>query len=150
MKNYPESAMRRAMKMLEVILKAMAKEIKWIQAADILGVTPRTMRRMRAAYQEHGIDGIKDRRRGRPSPRRAPYDLVEKVLCLYLNEFFDFNIKHFHENLVTHHGLLYSYTWVKNLLQEAGYVIPSRLQMSNFISYPLSTRLRGERVRHNG
>jgi transposase len=114
--------MRRAMKVLEVILKAMAREIKWIQAADILGVTPRTMRRMRAAYQEHGIDGIKDRRRGRPSSRRAPYDVVEKVLCLYLNEYFDFNIKHFHENLVTQHGLTYSYTWVKNLLQEAGYV----------------------------
>ena len=36
MKMIPESAVRRAMKVLEVILKAMAREIKWIQAADIL------------------------------------------------------------------------------------------------------------------
>jgi predicted membrane GTPase involved in stress response len=49
MKNYPESATRRAMKVTEVILKALAREIKWIQAADILGVTPRHIRRMRMA-----------------------------------------------------------------------------------------------------
>ena len=122
MKMYPESAVRRAMKVLEVILKAIAREIKWIQAADILGVTARTIRRMKASYQEQGIGGLHDRRRGRPSARRAPYDLVEKVLCLYVTEYFDFNIKHFHERLVQKHGLSYSYSWLKNLLQEAGYV----------------------------
>lgn len=122
MKQYPESAVRRAMKVVEVILKAIGKEIKWIQAADILGVTPRHIRRLRAAYQEQGIDGLYDRRRGQPSRRRAPFDLVEKVLCLYHEKYFDFNVKHFHEQLVGRHGLSCSYTWVKNLLQEAGYV----------------------------
>jgi transposase len=122
MKTYPESALRRAMKVLEVILKAIAKEIKWIQAADILGVRPRTIRRWRAAYQEHGIDGLWNRRQGRPSPRRVPYEVVEKVLGLYVNEYLDYNIKHFHEILVKRYGITYSYTWTKNLLQEAGYV----------------------------
>jgi transposase len=126
MKMIPESAARRAMKVLEVIFKAMAREIKWIQAADILGVTPRTIRRMRFAYQEQGIGGLSDRRRGRPSPRRAPYELVEKVLCLYADKYFDFNVKHFHEQLVGKHGLSCSYTWTKNLLQEAGYVKRSK------------------------
>jgi len=126
MKQYPESAMRRAMKIVEVMLKAMAREIKWIQAADILGVTPRTIRRMRAVYQEQGIAGLGDRRRGRPSPRRAPYELVEKVLCLYVDKYFDFNVKHFHEQLLNRHGLSCSYTWTKNLLQTAGYVKRSK------------------------
>jgi hypothetical protein len=72
-------------------LKAINQEIKWIQAADILGVTPRTIRRMRAAYRAPGGGGLHDRRRGRPSPRRAPYELVEKVLCLYADKYFDFN-----------------------------------------------------------
>ncbi|MFZ5448516.1 MAG: ISNCY family transposase [Thermodesulfobacteriota bacterium] len=47
---------------------------------------------------------------------------MEKVLCLYHAKYFDFNVKHFHEQLVSRHGLSCSYTWVKNLLQEAGYV----------------------------
>jgi len=110
------------MKVLEVILKAMAGEIKWIQAADILGVTPRTIRRLKASYQKHGVSGLGDKRRGLPSHRRVPYDLAQKVLCLYGNEYFDFNVKHFHEQLLARHGLTYSYTWLKNLLQEAGYV----------------------------
>jgi hypothetical protein len=122
MKLYPESAVRRAMKVVEVILKAMAREIKWIQAADILGVTPRHIRRLRLAYQAQGIGGLYDRRRGQPSKRRAPYELVEKVLCLYADKYFDFNVKHFHEQLVSRHGLSCSYTWTKNLLQTAGYV----------------------------
>jgi transposase len=122
MKNYPESATRRAMKVTEVILKALAREIKWIQAADILGVAPRTIRRMRAAYQEQGVGGLLDRRRGQPSVRRVPCEIVERVLCLYVTEYFDFNLKHFHEQLVEKHGIPYSYTWLKNLLQEAGYV----------------------------
>ncbi len=126
MKQYPESAMRRAMKVVEVILKAIGQEIKWIQAADILGVTPRHIRRLRLAYQEQGIGGLYDRRRGQPSKRRAPYELVEKVLCLYHDKYFDFNVKHFHEQLVSKHGLSCSYTWVKNLLQEAGYVKRSK------------------------
>ena len=65
---------------------------------------------------------MNDRRRGRPSPRRAPYEPAEKVLCLYADKYFDFNVKHFHEQLVGKHGLSCSYTWTKNLRQEAGYV----------------------------
>ena len=119
---YPHSAWRRTMKELEVILKAVSKEINWIEAAYILGVSPRTMRRKKTAYQRYGIDGLFDKRRGCPSRRRAPYDVVEKVLLLYRKEYFDFNVKHFHEHLVSEHGIQYSYGWTKNLLQEAGYV----------------------------
>jgi hypothetical protein len=42
------------MKVGEVILQAMGREIEWIEAADLLGVAPRTIGRMRAAYQEQG------------------------------------------------------------------------------------------------
>ena len=121
-KQYPESAWRRAMKELEVILKAIGGEIKWIQAADILDVSPRTMRRKYHEYREHGVDGLVDRRRGSPSPRKAPYEVVEQVLKLYRDSYHDFNVKHFHEKLVEDHGIKYSYSWVKNLLQEAGCV----------------------------
>ena len=43
---------------------------------------------------------------------------MEKVLCA--DKYFDSNVKHFHERLLTKHGLSCSYTWTKNLLQEAG------------------------------
>jgi len=126
MKQYSESARSRAMKELEVILKAMSGEIKWVQAADICGLSARQMRRKHSALKERGVDGLLDQRCRRPSPRRAPCEVVERVLLLYREQYFDFNVKHFHEHLVSDHEFDYSYSWTKNLLQEAGYVKPGR------------------------
>ncbi|RJO67838.1 MAG: ISNCY family transposase [Myxococcales bacterium] len=125
-RKYPESAVRRAMTVQEVILKAVGGELKWIEAADILGVTPRTIRRMHASYKAHGLPGLIDRRRGSPSPRRAAFADVEQVLRLYREKYRDFNVKHFHEKLVEKHGLSYGYTWVKLVLQKAGMVKRSK------------------------
>ena len=55
------------MKLQDVILKAMAKKITWMEAAEISGVTDRTMRRIRQRYQEFGYTGPFDQRRGQRS-----------------------------------------------------------------------------------
>jgi hypothetical protein len=47
---------------------------------------------------------------------------VEKVLQLYRERYFDFNVQHFHEKLREEHGVKLSYTWVKTALQTAGLV----------------------------
>ena len=60
------------MKVQEVILRTMSGEFAWVQAAEILGLSPRSMRRWRARYEEHGYDGLYDRRTRRPSPQRVP------------------------------------------------------------------------------
>jgi transposase len=114
--------MERMMKVQEVILKAMAGSLKWWEAAEIIGVTDRTMRRWRERYQEHGYDGLNDRRKRRPSPKKVPLGTAEKVLQLYREKYFDFNVRHFHEKLVEEHGIQLSYTWVKKALQGADLV----------------------------
>lgn len=120
MKFYPEAAMERAMKVQEVILRALAKRITWWQAAEIIGISDRQMRRWRQRYEVWGYDGLYDRRRGKPSPRRVPLATVEQVLALYREQYFDLNVRHFHEKLREEHGLRLSYTWVKLALQGAG------------------------------
>jgi transposase len=68
--------MERMMRVQEVLLKAMAKKITWWAAAEIIGVSDRTMRRWRERLEEHGYGGLADRRKGKPSwkpnPRRRP------------------------------------------------------------------------------
>ena len=71
MPKYSAVAWERAMKVQEVILRAMAKKITWWQAAEIIGLSDRSMRRWRQRYEEHGYDGLLDRRRGKPSPKRC-------------------------------------------------------------------------------
>ena len=123
---YSESAMERAMKIQEVILRAMAKKITWWQAAEILGFSDRHLRRIRERYEQFGYESLFDKRRGQPSPKRVPYGTVEKVLALYREKYFDLNVRHFHEKLGEQHAIDLSYTWVKTVLQGAGLVARQR------------------------
>jgi transposase len=118
----PAAEMERMMKIQEVILKAMSGQLKWWEAAEIIGVTDRTMRRWRERYQEHGYSGLWDYRKRSPSPKRIPVVVLEQVLQLYREKYFDFNVQHFQEKLEEEHGIRQSYTWVKTALQEAGLV----------------------------
>ena len=114
--------MERAMKVQEVILQAMAKKITWFQAAEIIGISDRHMRRWRERYEEGGFRGLFDRRRGKPSPKRVPMAVLERVLELYREKYFDFNLRHFHEKLASEHQIGLSYSWVRGVLQGAGLV----------------------------
>jgi transposase len=118
--------MERMMKVQDVLLKAMAKRITWWAAAEILGVTDRTMRRWRERLEQHGYAGLADRRKGKASPRRVPVAMVEEVLRLYQERYPDFNMRHFHEKLREEHGIRLSYTWVQRALQGAGLVAKRR------------------------
>ena len=121
MKLYGPSALERAMKIQEVILRAMSGQLKWTQAADILAISPRSLRRWRGRYELYGYDGLLDRRTGKPSPRRAPVAEVEKVLRLYRERYQGFNVRHFHGIARREHEISLSYSFVKKL-QEAGLV----------------------------
>src|SRR5499425_1051709 len=123
---YSKAAMERAMKVQDVMLQAMAKKITWWQAAEILGISDRHMRRIRERYQEEGYNGLLDRRRGKPSRRRVPMAMVEKVFALYREKYFDLNVQHFPEKLQAEHGIGLSYTWVKQAMQGAGLVARGR------------------------
>src|SRR5882724_18679 len=114
------------MKLQDVLLKAMAKKITWCDAAEIIGVTDRTMRRWRQRLEEEGYSGLADRRKGKPSDKRVPLATAEKVLRLFQDTYFDLNIRHFHEKLREEHGIQLSYTWVQKALQGAGLVARSK------------------------
>ena len=110
------------MKLQDVMLRAMAKRITWFQAAEILGISCRQMQRWKTRFRLEGYEGLFDRRRGIPSPKRVPLKTVEEVLRLYQEQYFDFNVRHFHEKLSSEHNIQLSYTWVKQALQGAGLV----------------------------
>jgi transposase len=110
------------MKVQEVVMKAVSGEITWLRAADILGMSPRTVRRWRYRMEQRGYDGLLDRRRQTPSPKRAPLAEVERVTQLYRAKYQGFNVRHFHQMAVERHGVKLSYSFVKAALQTAGLV----------------------------
>src|SRR5271155_5076515 len=102
----------------EVILRALAKRITWWQAAEMIGIGDRQMRRWRARYEEFGFRGLFDRRRGKPSPKRGPE--------VYRERDFERNVQHFHEKLRGEHQIELRYSWVKGVLQGAGLMARGR------------------------
>ena len=90
-----------------------------------LGVSERHFRRLRDQYETEGAEGIVDRRRGRISIRRAPQGRVDWLIETYVAHYFDFTVKHFHEE-ISKRGFEYGYTWTKAVLQRAGLVKKAR------------------------
>jgi transposase len=120
--SYPDAAWERAMTVQQVILKALSGELHWFRAADILGCSPRTLRRWRERYEKHGYIGLVDKRRHSPSVRRVAAPEVERLLRLYRERYRGFNVRHFHQVAKREHGVTVSYSFLKQTLQAAGLV----------------------------
>jgi hypothetical protein len=119
---YTRDAVERVMRVQEVIVQALAGKRTWLQAADILGRSPRSIRRMRMKFEQVGYEGLFDRRRHTPSPKRAPVAEVQRVLALYRDRYQGFNVRHFHQLARRQHGVRFCYAFVKKALQMAGLV----------------------------
>src|SRR5215510_2325261 len=123
---FTREAGERAMRVHEVILRALSGELTWLQVADILGRSPRSIRRLRLRFERYGYDGLYDGRRVKPSPKCAPVAEVERILRLYRDRYAGFNGRHFHQIARREHGVTLSYTFVKRLLQQAGLLAKHR------------------------
>jgi len=80
MTEHAGAALEKAMTRQEIILRAYAKKVSWIEAAEILGMSCRNLRRLRNGYEKHGYGALFDKRVGKASPKRISVEIVEQVL----------------------------------------------------------------------
>lgn len=104
----------------EVVMKAVAGRLTWLQAADILGITGRQVRRLHSKYRTYGVNAVVDHRGGKDRKRRVPLEVLHELFRLRREKYPDFSVKHFHEHVTERHGMKMSYTYCKRVLQEAG------------------------------
>src|SRR5262245_20766147 len=100
----------KAMTRREVIVREIAKEISWIQAAGICGISDRHMRRLKERYRAQGYDGLVDHRGGKPRRKRIPLATIEQLCQLRREQYAEFSVQHFWEKATEVHGLAISYT----------------------------------------
>jgi transposase len=110
----------KAMTRREVIVRAIAKQITWIQAAWICGITERHMRRLKQRYEQWGYDGLVDQRGGRSRRKRIALETIEQICALKRQRYADFSVQHFWEKVREEHQVDIGYTWLKLALQAAG------------------------------
>jgi transposase len=129
---YAEAAVERAVKVHEVLMQALSGRQPWIHVAEVLGVSARTVRRLRLRYEARGFDGLYDHRRRTPSPRAVPLAEVQRLLVLYRDRYGPrdghpgFNVRHFYHVARREHGVTVSYSFVKKALHAAGLVATRR------------------------
>jgi len=67
------------MQIKDVLMRAMNKEYSWLRAAEILGITPRGLRRLRQRMERFGYQGLVDMRCGVVAPA-TPVAEIERIL----------------------------------------------------------------------
>ncbi|HEX8807457.1 MAG TPA: ISNCY family transposase [Xanthobacteraceae bacterium] len=96
------------------------------EAGELLGLSGRHFRRLCVRYEEDGVEGLRDRRIGKVSPRRAAERELERMHELFRERYSDFTVKHFHEQLVHRHNYKLCYTVTRLSLQAAGLVAKAK------------------------
>ena len=90
---------------LEVMQKLEEKRMRQKQAARILGLSVRQVKRLLRAYRDHGAYGLVSKRRGRPSNNRLPEETTRQALSLLKGKYKGFGPTLACEKLVEIEGL---------------------------------------------
>lgn len=115
----------REMRFLEVYERSRSGRLSYSEAAETLGMSERTFRRMRGRFEAEGEAGLLDRRLGKVSPHRIAADEVARIVSLYRDRYAGWTVKHFHERVQERHGPVASYGWTKSVLHASGLVRPA-------------------------
>lgn len=89
----------------DIIQKALKNEIKGSQAAEILNLTTRHIRRLKKKVEDYGIQGLIHAGRGKPSERKLPAKETEKIKKLIHAHYFDFGPTFAAEKLEENHKI---------------------------------------------
>ena len=108
----------RKMHFEEIMAIKTEKHLTFDDAARMLGVSGRTLRRYRVRYDEQGLGGLMDKRLAQASARKASVDEVLALVQRYRSYHLGWNVQHFY-SWYKRDGGQRSYTWVKNELQRA-------------------------------
>jgi len=108
------------LKRLHVIQKVLEKVVKQVEAAEILSLSARQIRRIVKRIKIEGERGIIHKSRGRPSSRRIPGKIRDKVIQLYRKQYHDFGPTLATEKLRERDGIGISDETLRKWLMETG------------------------------
>jgi transposase len=100
----------------EILIRVGQKSLIQTQAADILGITPRQVRRLMRKFEEYGPTGLVSRKRGRPGNHRLPAGAKELALAIIQEEYPDFGPTLAHEKIKERHKIKISLWSVRQIM----------------------------------
>lgn len=104
----------------EIIPQVLTKKLSQSDAALLLGLSLRQVKRLCKRYKHEGVPGLVHKNRGKPSNNKIAKELKDKILSLINNIYSDFSYQLIHEQLITRHGISVSTEWLRNTLIKSG------------------------------
>jgi transposase len=117
---------RKEQKRLKVLNEVIAGNMTGKQAAEMLDLSLRHVRRLLAGYRQEGVAALAHGNRGRASPRRTAGAIRAMVIELAKGDYYDYNNKHFTEELAEHHQVTLSLSTVRRIRHSAGLASPRK------------------------
>ena len=127
----------------EVVSRWLAGILTVSEAVVLLGCSERTAWRLRAAMLRDGAAGLVHGNRGRPSGRRLPAEVADRIVELATEEYRGFNDTHLAEMLAEEEGIVIARSSLRRLLRERGIASPRRRRAPRY-------RSRRERMAQEG
>ena len=105
-----------------VIAQSVKGNLACARAAELLALSPRQIKRLKARYRQGSAAALAHASRGRPSPRRLPDPVRQRILRLARTRYVGFNDHHLCEKLTEQEGCSLSRETLRRLLRlQAGY-----------------------------
>ena len=111
---------------LEVIQRTEKKTLKQKEAAKMLGISERHVKRLLRAYRQSGAEGLVSKRRGKPSNNRLKAEVKQQAIDLIYSQYHDFGPTLAHEKLTEKHALKLSVETVRKLMITEGQWKPKK------------------------
>jgi transposase len=111
---------RREATRLHVLHQALEKKMTQREAAGLVGLSDRQVRRLIQRVRVEGDAGICHRARGKASNHRIPTRVKARALTLFRDEYRDFNLVHASEKLSEGHGISLHAETLRLWLKAAG------------------------------
>jgi transposase len=109
---------------LEILQRIEDRRLSQAQAATMLGLTDRQMRRLVQRYREHGPEGLASKKRGMRGNHRRPEAFRDHILAIVRERYADFGPTLAREKLLERHGLIVPCETLRGWMKEAGIWLP--------------------------
>lgn len=123
---------------LEVMQRLKDKRLTQKEAARLLGLSTRQVKRLWQVYRKHGAQGLVSGRRGKVSNNRLDAGVVQQALDLIQEKYADFGPTLAHEKLTEVHHLSLSRESVRRIMIEEGIWKPKRAKRPS--AHPMRER----------
>ena len=134
----------------DIIKKVISKELNGTEAAELLTLSARHIRRLKRKVKEKGAEGLTHRNRGRTSNRKMPDQERQNIISLIKKHYYDFGPLLASEKLLERHKIEKDKGTIRNIMTEEGMWNPKAKKKEVHREWRQRKASYGEMIQYDG